>query len=630
MTDSEVDYNPDDLIDQLIPVENNRENSESTYIKKSSKKKKLKKNKLNIKINHDKELENQESNYENNHDISELDNDNIPQDYATIEENFEESDSKSKSNKQKLKKLVKNKTKTKSIVNKKYNMNNYFEDYADDIDESENYSSDGEVDNKELNKIKADLDRRRLENRENIAKKLEDKYVNNVDQDNLSQNYENDLVEEKYADEYHDKQPRMSDPKLWLIKCRLGKEKECVVTILHKYFYNNKSSNMKIFSAFSIDALKGYIYIEAYKEANVREAIAGMSNLRENSIKIVPINEMIQVFNFDKLEKVDIKENQWVRIKSGLYDGDLAQIIGIEDSASKIHVKLIPRIFDSLLTNNNGSKKPNIGEYSKNIKKNLRPKQQFYNPNIYSDETKMHGYLQKVCYYWRNKFFLDGFIVKCLKLKNLIINDVVPTIEELKIFESANLNNSNNNNKLFNSIFNNINNIDVIKKNNYLKGDKVKFVKGNFKNITGTVLSHSNGVVRLIPDVANFKEEIDVPEDQLKKHFLPGDIVTVEKGTTHIGKSGIVAKLEDDTALIFSDVTMTQFKVNVNDLVHSSRATKEKLDNQLFEIEDLVRINGTNEYCFILDIQAHSLKLLDLNAKIKNLSIRDVTKINTK
>lgn len=31
-------------------------------------------------------------------------------------------------------------------------------------------------------------------------------------------------------------QPSISDPKLWLIKCRINKERDCVNNLFHKYF----------------------------------------------------------------------------------------------------------------------------------------------------------------------------------------------------------------------------------------------------------------------------------------------------------------------------------------------------------------------------------------------------------
>lgn len=41
-------------------------------------------------------------------------------------------------------------------------------------------------------------------------------------------------------------QPSISDPKLWLVKCRIGKERESVESILHKYFHVNSKSTDKI------------------------------------------------------------------------------------------------------------------------------------------------------------------------------------------------------------------------------------------------------------------------------------------------------------------------------------------------------------------------------------------------
>ena len=98
---------------------------------------------------------------------------------------------------------------------------------------------------------------------------------------------------------------------------------------------------------------------------------------KENSLRIVPINEMTQVFEYDKIQKVELKNNQWVRMKGGLYQNDLAQVIYIEDQISKIFIKIIPRIIEQ---NQNVDKNINIGEYNKKIKKNIRPKQKLFNP----------------------------------------------------------------------------------------------------------------------------------------------------------------------------------------------------------------------------------------------------------
>lgn len=603
--DDDNEYNPEDLNDQLKVVER-IDNSDYDEFKEKKSKKRLK-----------KQIKREDyDDYDEPNDIIDNDEEDFKadQDSDNYSEDFDESPKKHK----KLQKKDK-----KSKKKKKDKKMNFFEDEAEDTDEVDE-SVDGEIPETQFKKIRQELDKGHKSKKENIAERLENKYAN-IDENDIAHDYEDDLAEERYADEINDKQPKLTDPKLWLVKCKMGKEKESVNDLLHKYFFNNKVSNLKIFSALAIDALKGYIYIEAFKEANVREAIAGMGSLRENSIKIVPPNEMVQVFNFDKLEKVDLKVGQWVRMKTGLYENDLAQIVGIEDTANKIYIKIIPRIFETT------GKDKNIGDYSKQIKNNLKPKQQFFNPHIHgTKEEKRHNFLQENLYYWRNKFFKDGFMIKCVKLKSLNFENIIPKIDELRIFESAvNEQSKEEGNNIFDSIIN-LNDNHFNKRSQYLKGDKVKLTMGNLNGLTGTVISHNSNAVRIIPDIQGFSEELEIPENYLMKHFLPGDMVTVEKGSTHIGKTGLVVKIEDGIALIFSDSTNTEFKVSVSDLVHSSRAGKDKAENCSLELEDLVKINGSNQYSFILSIQGHSLKLLDLNNNIKSLSTRDVTKITSK
>jgi hypothetical protein len=60
---------------------------------------------------------------------------------------------------------------------------------------------------------------------------MEDEYLD------IEQYEESDLIGQQ------GRQPSISDPKLWLVKCRPGKEKECVENIFHKYFVCNKGED---------------------------------------------------------------------------------------------------------------------------------------------------------------------------------------------------------------------------------------------------------------------------------------------------------------------------------------------------------------------------------------------------
>ena len=366
------------------------------------------------------------------------------------------------------------------------------------------------------------------------------------------------------------------------------------------------------------DSLKGYIYVEAFKEANVREAIIGISLLRENSIKIVPLTEMTQVFNLDQIQKVDLKPKQWVRIKNGLYEGDLAQIVHIEDPVNKIYVRIVPRLTEE--------SKDSIGEYARKLKKSVRPSQKLFNPQNYNDVVaKSHPILREQVYAWNKMTFKDGFMIKSVKVKSLIYEDVVPKIEELRIFDFAKIRSEGAPDLETDNLISAFQETEITKKKKFGKGDKIKIIKGGLKGITGKIDSHSDGVVSIIADVDGVNDLIELPDDYVIKEFLPGDLVRVVMGP-HVGKHGLIVKVEDETAYIFSDSTNTEFSASCRDIVYSNFQTTETEQNNYFQLGDLVKINGTNTVCYVLDVQKFSLKLIDTRSEVKKVSVSEVTK----
>lgn len=73
--------------------------------------------------------------------------------------------------------------------------------------------------------------------------------------------------------------------------------------------------------------VKGYIYVEAYKQTHVKQAIEGVGNLRLGywNQQMVPIKEMTDVLKVVK-EVANLKPKSWVRLKRGIYKDDIAQV----------------------------------------------------------------------------------------------------------------------------------------------------------------------------------------------------------------------------------------------------------------------------------------------------------------
>lgn len=627
-SDDEKQYNDNEFLGHMVAVDN-QENTLTDGVSSGKKKKrhKLVKKQTDFEYDHDDVHDEDVIESKQKKKVKHSEEDEY---IAENDNSFHDDDQEEDSNYERKKKKTKNLRREKKKKEKKEIKATYFfDDVAEESDDEREHIEKGEVPEDIMKTYEAEANKKIDERKQkiNITDVLEERFKDvDVDADNdvIADDNEQNLMGEE--EDTNQRLPKPEDPKLWLVKCRKGKERENVQLLLKKYFFNNKAFGLKIFSVFSINALKGYIYIEAFKEANVREAIADISNIRNDFIKLIPNNEMTQVLNFDKVEKVDLKSNQWVRIKSGLYEGDLAQILYIQDLSNKIWIKIIPRMFE----NNENMK---IGDYSKQAKKSVRPKQQFFNQSIFTGGiTSKHPNINEDMYLWKNKYFSNGFFIKCAKLKSLNFTDIVPKIEELRIFESAN--NVNREGKSFlDSLYSNIGDITASKNNKYKKGEKIKLNIGNLKGITGTVISHEAQLIRFTPDIEGFEnQELEVPENSVIRHFLPGDIVVVEKDTRHKGKSGIIVEIQDDAAQIFDESNSTKFKVSVDCLILATKLDKSAVVNHEYKPFDLVAIVGLtqNQFCLVLDVQPLSLTVMDLKGNVSQLSISQVKNIKAK
>jgi len=262
----------------------------------------------------------------------------------------------------------------------------------------------------------------------------------------------------------------------------------------------------------AFDSLKGSIYIEAFKEANVREAIQGISALKEHGIKVVPITEMISIFNYDKIEKIDLKPGQWVRMKTGLYEGDLAKVIEIEDPVSRIVLKLVPRLSDD------GNDKKKSG---KNL---VRPRQKLFNYKEFDNVKSRINSRSEQEEVYNKMTFQNGFLIKTVRAKTLIVDDVIPKIDELRTFEFVKREDDEEDNW---NLLSKIKDTDLNKRRTFNKGDKVKIIKGGLVNVTGVVESTHDNIVQLRLDIEGFNDVLEYSTDFLVKHFLPGDNVKV-------------------------------------------------------------------------------------------------------
>ncbi|XP_048139960.1 protein RNA-directed DNA methylation 3 isoform X2 [Rhodamnia argentea] len=156
----------------------------------------------------------------------------------------------------------------------------------------------------------------------------------------------------RFADEYDAKDsihggssmPSVKDPMVWKVKCTVGRERNSAFCLMQKYVDLKELGNkIQIISAFAIDHVKGYIYVEADRQSDVIESCRGLCSIYTSRIAPVPRNEVSHLLSV-RSKRSEVSVGMWARVKNGKYKGDVAQVVAVNDERRRATVKLIPRI----------------------------------------------------------------------------------------------------------------------------------------------------------------------------------------------------------------------------------------------------------------------------------------------
>jgi transcription elongation factor SPT5 len=140
--------------------------------------------------------------------------------------------------------------------------------------------------------------------------------------------------------------PSREDPKLWLIKCKDGAETDIMIALVNKYIAVAESGQPRLAILSAVCPCKGMIFVEAYRDSQVKTAVAGISDLyswKPGSINMVPLDEMPAVMRVTSERKL-YKKGDYVRVTRGPYKGDPARVVDTRDNGKSVLVRLIPRV----------------------------------------------------------------------------------------------------------------------------------------------------------------------------------------------------------------------------------------------------------------------------------------------
>eukprot|EP01091_Cochliopodium_minus_P011260 TRINITY_DN3142_c0_g1_i1.p1 TRINITY_DN3142_c0_g1~~TRINITY_DN3142_c0_g1_i1.p1 ORF type:complete len:980 (-),score=342.92 TRINITY_DN3142_c0_g1_i1:90-2981(-) len=501
------------------------------------------------------------------------------------------------------------------------------EDDDDDEDEFDEYESEGDV-GERIDHEPIDRSTHRREDRNRFLEIIDEKEITE-----RYKNYGNEINTNLQDTPEEALRPSKQDSPLWLIKCKPGKEKDCVLQLMQLHFARLELGKpIAILSAIACENISGYVYVEARNRNAVKDAINEITNIFPFQMNLVPHEEMTDVLKSQK-QKPLINPGDWVRVSKGLYKGDIAKVLEADDP-NKIMVKLIPRIdmeeFDQKdpNSNNNQAKKRKKFNFAN------RPKAMLMNLKDQSGNKESFDYKGYT-------FDRNGFLYKPMNYRSLRYNDVSPTLDELQLFNQKSDDFSSEEDDRdddFGEIKRNreekkkqINHknlsLDIQnmkkKKKNFLKGETVIVIAGEYQTMKGKVDTISGDIV--IVRLFDFPERpLRFAEEELEKFFQSGDHVKVLEGR-HKGETGLIIKVEENFIYILSDENkLNQIVVLKQDIQESNEVSVGKLKLGNYSLHDLVKIQGTRNVGVVIKIETDTFRLLDNTGLIKVLRLPEM------
>jgi len=419
--------------------------------------------------------------------------------------------------------------------------------------------------------------------------------------------------------------------KLWMVKVVPGMERQIVLQLMQKFFtLQNEPNALKIQSAIAQDHLKGYIYVEAFKDSYVREAIANMQGCFQRDIPLVSLGEMVSVLTVPK-KKLALQRGDWVRVKRGEYGDDIAQVHEYDENTQQVTIKIIPRLnWESRSTYDEedeprGQKRP---------RKEVKFPARLFNVD---DMVAVHGegavdrfrdpQSGEVYMKFEGQKFKDGFLYKPISIRALQTSDVVPTLEEMKAFTKV-VSDHHDEDETPESIREREERTLVAHakklqrpKTLFIRGEVVQVIEGELKSMIGVVQSVNGDLINFLPREKYGLGVQSIPGSQLSKYFSIGDHVKCCAGSFQ-GETGLIVKLNENTATVLSDNAHKELKVLTSDIVVCTEvSTGAKLGE--YGLFDLVMM-GVDSAGVIVLIDNDAAHIMDTNGKVKITKVQGI------
>ncbi|TID23001.1 Transcription elongation factor spt5 [Venturia nashicola] len=414
--------------------------------------------------------------------------------------------------------------------------------------------------------------------------------------------------------------PSVSDPMIWAVRCKAGKEAEIINQVMRRCADNMNASRdadrIQIFSCFARggSAMSGYIYVEATQTEHVYAATDNISFCYARSgINIIDIKERPDLLH--TIPPKPIEPGMWVRIKKPQkYAGDLAQVSSVEDNGSDITLKIIPRI--DYGTEEDINAPQNVKR--KRPLSTSRPQQRLFNEQEARKKGSRHvGVSQshgKIIFTFQNENFIDGFLEKDYKLQAVETEDVHPTLEEVSRFSTKNEEGGENLDLA--SIAASLKNSSSL--SDYLPGDNVEIYQGEQQGVKGKAIAVHGDIVTLAVRGGPLNgQRIDAPVKGLRKVFNEGDHVKVIGGSKYFDETGMVLRFVEDRVTLLANSNNEEITVFSKDLREATDSGGSAAHSD-YAIKDLVQLDAST-VAVIIKVQREHLQILDQEGRSRTV-----------
>ena len=398
--------------------------------------------------------------------------------------------------------------------------------------------------------------------------------------------------------------PSVDTATVWGVRCRPGKEKELVKKLFKKKLNLDRAmgkKKLKILAIFQRDNYHGRIYIEAPKQSVIEKFCNGVPDIYVNQKLLIPVQELPLLLKPNKSDDVTLEEGNYVRIKRGIYKGDLAIIDQISENNLEVMLKIVPRLdygkFDEIDPTTN-QRKPRRATFAN------RAPPQLFNPTMALRLDQANLYKRDDHHFtYKNEDYVDGYLYKSFRIQYIETKNITPTVEELARFSSKD------------------GAVDLSKISQSLKkaqaskvtfqtGDRVEILNGEQRGSKGTITKTTTEIATVrLPQFPT--KPLEFPILSLRKIFEPGDHVTVINGD-HQGDAGLVLIVKQGQVTFMSNQTRQEVTITANNLSKSIDSTPTSSE---YALHDIVELSAKNVACIIQ--AGHDIfKVLDESGKV--------------